>query len=252
MGKIFIIFCFLVNLYARDTWDGKVHIFGNMEKTLKYEGYGETISLKKFQDIPSLYAIGLVEHLQGEIQIFDSKAYITTVKKEGGLHINRKLDKKGVFLVYTRVPQWVSFKVPDTVYTKKQFEEYLNETADEYGIDTYEPFPFLLEGKIKANKYRVFTHNPNDTIVTYGGTCACNLVDEKDGSKKKYIPSSLSRTMTDSYVTILGFHVLQRGTITDRYSYTNMNFITKDKRLAGHCQNIMIGERMTLKLPKIR
>ncbi len=252
MKKLFTLLCLIGSLYAEDLWDKQVHIMGDLDRTMNYEGYGESFFLKKLEKSPSLYAIGLKEHLQGEIQIFDSKVFISSVGKNGRITLNPDLKTNASFLVYANVPQWVSFKIPSHIYTKKQFEEYLNETADEYGIDTYEPFPFLIEGKVKANEYRIFTHNPNDTITSYGGTCACDLVNQKDESKKKYIPLSVNKTMTHASVTILGFHTLKRGTITEQYSYTNMNFVTKDKKLAGHCKNIMIGSGMILKLPKIK
>ncbi len=252
MKKLFIILALLLDLFAQNLWDQKVYTLGEVERSLNYDGYGETFFLKKLEKSPSLYAIGLKEHLQGEILIIDSDVMISSVKKNGKLSITKNLNLNASFLVYANVPKWVSFKIPSHVYTKKQFEEYLNETADEYGIDTYEPFPFLIEGKIKANEYRIFTHNPNDTITTYGGTCACDLEDKKESSKKKYIPLSINKTMTNKAVMILGFHTLKRGSITEPYSYTNMNFATKSKTVAGHCKNIMIGENMVLKLPKIK
>lgn len=171
---------------------------GDLSKTLDYEGYGESFYIKKLEKFKSLYAIGLSSHLQGEIQVFNSDVYITSVQKNGKITIDKSLNKNASFLVYTNVPKWETFDIPEYIYTKKQFEEYLNEVADEYGIDTYEPFPFLLEGKVKANEYRIFTHNPNDTIVSYGGTCACNLVDKKEGSKEKVHPLKHTKN-NDSY-----------------------------------------------------
>lgn len=253
MKNLLILLSFSLALCADGIWEQKVYSFGNLSQTIQYEGYGETFPMKYIKNKKSLYAIGLSKHLKDEIQIFDSKPYIASVQKGGGLQITETLNKDAAFIVYAKVPQWVSFKIPGTIYNKKQFEEFLEQTADEYGIDTYEPFPFLVEGKIKANKYRVFTHSPSEAIYTFSASCTtCNIGAQKEQPKKKQLPSSLQSTILNTPVTILGFYSFKRGNITEEHSYTNMNFITKDKKTAGHCKNIMLGENMTLKLPKIR
>ncbi len=239
------------NFFANEIWDQKVYSFGNLTSLLEYQQTNQTIDLNKIKNKNSLYAIGLVENLQGEIQIFNQQPYITSMSHKW-IKFDKTFNKKASFLLYSNVPQWATFKVPNTIYTEKQFEEYLDNIAHEYGINTYKPFPFILEGNIKANEYRIFTYNKNDSIRCSTGTCSFKPQDEKQASSKKYISSTFQDTMLNTPVTILGFHSLQRGEITHKYSYMNMNFITKDKQIAGHCNRIMIGEDMVLKLPKIK
>ncbi len=252
MKKSLLIISILSNLFANEIWNQKVHSFGNLTTTLQYSKDNNTINLKSIQNKNSLYAIGLVKNLQGEIQIFDSTPYITSISNDKWIKFDKTFNTKASFLIYANIPQWVSFKVPNTIYNEKQFEEYLDEIADEYGIDTYKPFPYLLEGNIKANNYRIFTYNTNDRISCSTGTCSFKPKDEKESSNKKYISLTLQDTMLDTPITILGFHSLKRGEITHKYSYMNMNFITADKKIAGHCNKIMIGNNMILKLPKIK
>ena len=251
MQKLFLFILLFNTLFANEIWDKKVYSFGDLTSLLEYQPTNNSIDLENIQNKNSLYAIGLLENLQGEIQIFNQQPYITSMSNKW-IKFDKTFHKKASFLVYSNVQQWQSFKVPNTIYTEKQFEEYLDKTADEYGINTYQPFPFLLEGNIKANEYRIFTFNKNDAIRCTTGTCSYKPKDEKDASSKKYISSTFQDAMVNTPVTILGFHSLQRGQITHKYSYMNMNFITKDKQIAGHCNRIMIGENMVLKLPKIK
>lgn len=250
MYKI-ILFLFLNSfIYGTNVWNAKVYTFGNFEEVLKYQGSGDSINLKQLKKTPYLYGIGLTEFFQNEILILDGKAFISSVKNEK-IKIDNSFKHQASFLVYTKVPQWISYKIPSNIYTKKQFEEFLEELAQEEGIDTYEPFAFMLEGNVKASRYRVFSHNPNDTIITNRGTCAsCKEEEKKEGSKKRYLSSTLYSTIQEKKVTILGFYSNQKGVITTNNSYTNMNFLAKDQRISGHMLNMMIGKDMVVKLPK--
>lgn len=137
------------------------------------------------------------------------------------------------------------------MYNKQQFVEYLEETAKEHGISTFHPFPFLLEGKIKATNYRIFSYKQNDLIEGYGGTCACDLKEGSKSLKIKHIRATKTDTLLHTPISIVGFYAPSRGVITDQYSYVYMNFITKNKLIAGHNQKLMIGENMILKLPNV-
>lgn len=250
MNKIILFLLFNSFIYSADIWDGKVHTFGNLEEVLKYQGSGDSISLKQFQNKQNIYALGLTEFLQNEVVILDNEAFISSVKNKK-VQIDKSLKHQVSFLVYAKVLKWKSYKVPHNIYTKKQFEEFLEELAEEEGIDTYEPFPFLLEGEIKASRYRVFSHNKNDAIITSIGTCAsCNEEEKKEGTKKRYLSSTLYQTIQNKQGTILGFYSNQRGVITNKDSYTNMNFILDNKRLSAHMLNMMVGKNMVVKLPK--
>lgn len=228
-----------------------MNYFGNLEEVLQYQGSGDSINLKQFQTQKNLYAIGLSEFLQNEITIINGESFISSVNSNK-VYIDNSFKYQSSFLVYTTVSQWKSYKIPYNIFTKKQFEEFLEELAEEEGIDSYEPFPFLIEGNIKASRYRVFSHNVNDAIITSIGTCAsCNESEKKEGVKKRYLSSTLYNVLQDKPVTILGFYSNQKGVITNKDSYTNMNFITKNKKLSAHMLNMMVGTNMIVKLPKI-
>jgi hypothetical protein len=141
--------------------------------------------------------------------------------------------------------------VPYYVYTKKQFEEWLETTADEYGVDSYEPFPFLLEGTLKVNSYRVLDALVNEKIKTGElVTCAC-AIDSRENQDKIRI-STIYDTLLHKKINGVGFFYYKKGIITEKSSYINLHFITQDKTIAGYSIDMMIGEDMVVKLPKIR
>lgn len=250
LQKFFLVLLF-TNLYSSEFWDNKVQSFGNFTNAIKDQGSGDSINLKELVKTNNIYGIGLTEYLQSEILILNNRPYITSVSS-GKVQIETNFNHQAAFLVYTNVPQWKTYKVPFNIYTKKQFEEFLEELAEEEGIDTYKPFPFILEGLVKASRIRIMTHNKNDQIITGVRTCSnCNEKEMKKIDNKKYLSSTLYKTIQNKSLEILGFFYYKRGIITHESSYTYLNYISKDKKLSGHMLNMMIGKDMIVKLPKI-
>lgn len=237
-------------LFASDIWDQKVYYKGTITDTIEKSQINPKIQLKSLADIDNLYAIGMGSYLKGEIQIFNSSPKNSFVKN-GFVSFDSSYNTDASFLIYTQVKEWEEFKVPYYVYTKSQFEEWLETTADEYGIDSYEPFPFLLEGTLKVNSYRILDATVNEKIKTGElVTCAC-AIDSKENNDKIRV-STIYDTILHKQINGLGFFYYKKGIVTQKSSFINLHFITKDKRVAGYALDMMIGEDMIVKLPKIR
>jgi hypothetical protein len=248
--KIIILLFSITFIFASNIWNQKVFYKGTITDTIEKSQINSKIKLNSLQNIENLYAIGMGSYLKGEIQIFNSKP-INTFVKNGRVTFNSTYNHDASFLVYTQVKEWEEFKVPYYVYTKSQFEEWLETTADEYGIDSYEPFPFLLEGTLKVNSYRVLDAKVNEKIKTGElVTCAC-AIDSKENHDKIRV-STIYDTILHKKINGLGFFYYKKGIVTEKSSFINLHFITEDKRIAGYSIDMMIGVDMVVKLPKIR
>jgi acetolactate decarboxylase len=248
--KIFFFLFLIQYTFASTLWNGKVHYVGNISNLLEKSQIAPQIQLNSLKNKKNLYAIGIGSYLKGEIQIFNSNPKNTFVKN-GLITLESTYNHGASFLVYTQVKEWKEFKVPYYVYTKSQFEEWLETTADEYGIDSYEPFPFLLEGTLKVNSYRVLDAKVNEKIKTGElVTCAC-AIDSKENHDKIRV-STIYDTILHNKINGVGFFYYKKGIITEKSSFINLHFITQNKRIAGYSIDMMIGENMIVKLPKIR
>jgi acetolactate decarboxylase len=193
-----------------------------------------SISLSELQEIPNLYALGAAEGLKGEIQIFNSKPYTTKVTPEK-LLVENDFNTNACFLVYTQVPEWQEISVPKAIITLKQFEDFLEYTAVKSGVDTSKPFPFVLEGYIRKIDWHVVNWNEN------------NL----NHSREAHMASGLNGVMVEEDVEILGFYSKDhKGVYTHHDANWHMHFMAKNQNLAGHLDDLLLGEYMTLKLPK--
>ena len=59
------------------------------------------VDLKKFENFDHFYALGAIENLKGEIQIFDGKPYVTTVV-DGKLVFDNSFNKKVTAKTYQK------------------------------------------------------------------------------------------------------------------------------------------------------
>ncbi len=192
--------------------------------------------LRNFQNTKHLYALGAVENLKGEIQIFDGKPFISSGLEEM-VSIKNTFDQHATLFVYTDVKKWQSFEVPANISAYEDFEQYVEETAKVYGIDTDKPFPFLLEGKANSIDWHVINWKDGDT----------------EHSHHKHITSGPHGTITDTTVEILGFYSKSHHAIfTHHTTNMHMHFKTADETLAGHLDGLTLGKGMTLKLPFVK
>lgn len=214
----------------------EVKFAGALRNIMHKGDISSEIELSLLRDKKNLYALGAFENLKGEVQIFNSEARSTYVNEKGELNFDLTYDKKAALLVYSEVPQWVDYKIPVEVTTREQFEIFLEEKAKQHGLNTEVPFPFLIEGTLQYNSWHVINWNPKDKIHTH----------------QKHIQSGINRKSKNMHATVIGFYSKKHtGIFTHHTTNMHIHFISSDKNLAGHSDNIVLGKKMILKLPKL-
>ncbi len=191
-------------------------------------------NLKDLRDLKNLYALGAIENLKGEIQIFNSEPYNTYIV-DGKMKFDHSYSNQATLLVYATVENWIKVQIPNTIITMDDFEKFIKQAAKKHNIDNKKPFPFLVEGI--ANEI------------------SWHIIDWKDGdnehSHEKHISSGLNGTLKNKEVDLLGFYSDSHHAIFTHHT-TNMHIHMKLKKenLAGHVDDLKLGQNMILKLPK--
>ena len=209
---------------------------------VKYSGALRTIMSGNIQPVISLdslsneknfYALGALENLKGEIQIFNSKPSNSFVM-DSSLQIKESYNLKAALLVYAVVEEWDSYKI-ENITTKNDLESVIFETAKVNGISTDSPFPFLLEGTVASLDWHVINWNDGDTIHNH----------------KKHKESGLNGSLKNIQVQIIGFYSTKhKAVFTHHTTNMHMHFRTNDNSIAGHVDDLLLSETITLKLPK--
>jgi len=197
---------------------------GNIEPVINLDTLSKKIHL---------YALGAVDNLKGEIQIFDSKP-INSFVVDSSLQIKDSYSLKGSLLVYAEVEEWDSFQIENSK-TKSDLEEQIFEVATNIGINTEKPFPFLLEGTVASVDWHVINWKDGDTIHSH----------------IKHKESGLNGRLQNTKVEILGFYSTKHKAIfTHHTTNMHMHFKTDDNTIAGHIDDLSLNQKITLKLPK--
>jgi len=211
----------------------------NIKVKVKYSGALKTIMSGDIQSVISLdslnkknlYALGAVENLKGEIQIFDSQPSNSYVINDN-LQINDSYNIKASLLVYAVVEEWNTFKI-ENIKTKTDLEDRIFSIAKSNGIDVENPFPFLLEGSIASIDWHVINWKDNDKIHTH----------------KKHKESGLKGNLENKEVQIIGFYSTKhKAVFTHHTTNIHLHFKTKDNTVAGHIDDLLFDNEITLKL----
>lgn len=212
-----------------------VEYHGALKNMMHKGDISAKVELKKFENTEHFYALGAIENLKGEIQIFDSKPHNSMVI-DSMLNFDNTFNKKATLLVYASVNSWKTFKIPENIITYKELESYISQTAKDNQININEPFPFLLEGKPKYIDWHVINWKDGDM----------------EHSHEKHINSGLNGRLNDVQAKMLGFYSDSHHAIFTHHT-TNMHIHVKtnDEQLAGHVDGLKLDKGMVLKLPNI-
>ena len=194
------------------------------------------IDLSEFKNTPNFYALGAVENLKGEIQIFNSQPFITSIEKNS-LKFDATFTKKASLLVYASVEEWESILIPNNIVSYEHLENFIEKIADEKGINTDKPFPFLLEGLISSFDWHVINWRDGDSIHTH----------------KKHKSTGMHGTINNRAVEMLGFYSNAHHAIfTHQNTKMHIHVKTAGNGVAGHVDGLFLENGMILKLPKIK
>ncbi len=221
---------------CRDKAENKVSVdvkHAGALRTIMSGNIQPVISLDTLSKSNHLYALGALDNLKGEIQIFDSKPSNSFVI-DNSLQIKDSYNLKASLLVYAEIKAWDTFRVENS-RTKSDLEEQIFELATNRGINTEEPFPFLLDGTIATLDWHVINWKDGDTIHNH----------------KKHKESGLNGTLANKKVQIIGFYSTKhKAVFTHHTTNIHMHFKTDDNTIAGHIDDMSLNQTITLKLPK--
>ena len=192
----------------------------------------EAVSLERFADLESLYAVGPREQARGEVSIYDSIPLISQVQG-GQVDVTIDFYRHAAFLVYAIVEDWRRVTVPEPIETEQQLENQLVAWAVTSGIDVDQPFAFLLNGLVAQATFHVLCNRGR-------GRYNAELHEK---SKVRF-------PIANESVEVVGFYSRHhRGIFTPRDSNFHMHVRTLDNRFSGHLEMFNWEHGVMLYLP---
>lgn len=232
------IFCALAVAFALSGCDQQtvftstVHHRGALRNAMQAGDISAKIDLDSLAGKPHLFALGALENLKGEIQIFDSQPFITTVI-DSAIATSSSFSYKAMLLVYAQVSQWQENEIPDSVKTGTQLEAFLASEASKKGIFG-KPFVFLLKGRPASLDWHVIDWPAGDSVHTH----------------EKHKRSGLHGSLHDEQAEILGFYSEQHhGIFTHHSTNMHLHFTNSAGTFAGHVDALVLKKGIKLYLP---
>jgi acetolactate decarboxylase len=209
----------------------EIKVVGAMKNVMWKGELQGSIALDSISKKEGLYAIGPLEFLAGEVLILEGKSYVSYVQSDSTMRVEENFAVKAPFLVYANQTEWTQEPLPQNVKNLKELENYISQKTQE----SPRPFVFKLKGTIEDAVIHI-QNLPSGTTVS---------------SPKEAHQGQVNYSLTNTEVEIVGFFSTEhQGVFTHHDSYAHMHLITSDRNEMGHLDEIVIGEKMSLYLPK--
>jgi len=203
---------------STDTYSD-VKIVGAMKNVMWKGKLGSRIDLDTISDKNGLYGLGPVSCLKGELLINDGKSYMSKVKPDSTMTVDKTFDVSAPFFVYANITEWNEIDLPPNIKSIQDLEKFIDKKTTDYK----RPFPFKLEGEV--SKVIIHTQNlPEGTKVS--------SPDEAHLGQTNY-------GLTNEETEIIGFFSTEhKGVFTHHDSFIHMHLITKDESKMGHLDEL--------------
>lgn len=212
-----------------------VQVHGRLMDIMHQGKIDTVVSLDSYADTKHLYGLGAVSKLDGEILVLDSKVYVSR-ERDGETIVTIEPEVDATLLVTSEVKKWRKIKVPSTIQSSEQLDQFIQEQVKKHNLPADGPLPFQLVGTFDTLGWHVIHWSIGDTEHTHD----------------KHVTSGAHGTHNEVAGTIVGFYSTKHtGVFTHHTTNLHMHFLQEDKQLMGHVDAIGLGDGMVLRLPKL-
>lgn len=214
---------------------GFVHHIGEQREIFKSGRADASISLTELSGLADLYALGPVAGLDGEITIFNSRAYVCQVRGDADAYtVDRTFSHGAIFLAWAQMREWEDLQVPESVPDYRALEAFVMQAARTQGIDLDVPFPFLMSGRAHEIVWHINVDRTDGRPIT------------RELFRKSKQPYILRRESVDIFGVYSDRH---GGVFIGEDMKIHIHFVSRDTAATGHIDDIAPGS-LTLRLPR--
>lgn len=130
-----------------ETYDD-IKVVGAMKNVIWEGELRGTIDLDTISTKKALYGLDPERFLTGELLINNGKSYVSRVKSDSTMVVEKTFDVSAPFFVYANVQEWNTIPLPNNIQTIKDLETFIDTKTTDYK----RPFTFTLIGKLKTGK----------------------------------------------------------------------------------------------------
>ncbi|MCA9244785.1 MAG: acetolactate decarboxylase [Phycisphaerales bacterium] len=212
--------------------------YGGMREVLRDGATQARVKLADASRTPHAYGVGALANLEGEVTILNGDVWVA---RKAGADLRMTgpavvASDQATLLTLTSVDNWTDVALPAHL-SGLDLEAEIERIAQQNGVDTSKPFPFLIEGEITKLEAHVIA----------GGCPMSGAADNPE-------PWRLSID-APTKGTLVGFFANdQAGVMTHHGSRTHMHVIMTldDRTITAHVEEASVAAGSVLRLPAPR
>ncbi len=163
----------------------------------------------------SMYGLGPCENLSGEILVWEGNMFISSVKNDKEVKVEKKNNVKAPFFAYSLCKKWNSIYVSDSIITMEQLELFIDKNT----VSFAQPFLFKIFAEVDSASVHVVNLPPNSKVSS---------PDDAHKGRKSY-------RVKNEEVLILGFFSKNHKTIfTHHDTFLHLHLMTLSQQIMGH------------------
>lgn len=206
--------------------NGPVTATGAMRNTMFNGQLAGLIQLDSIAK-PGTYGIGPLEHLRGELMVWDGDAYQSSAKGDSAMVVEERPDSRAPFFVHQHVSKWTTLQLPDSIRDLPTLDAFLTARFAALG----KPFAFKLQGKVTEMHAHIVDVTPG-TVV--------NGPDDANRENKHY-------TLRDRNMDLLGFFSTKhKAVFTHHDTNIHVHAITAERDWMGHLESLRLDPKAIL------
>jgi len=201
--------------------NSQVTIVGQMKEVMwKGQLHGK-ISLDTIANKRNIYGMGPLAYLRGELLLMDGTVYLSEVVDDTSMRVTENKLVQAPFFAYATMTNFTESKLPDSVQTIGQLEEYINL----YTQLRERPFMFKLIGMVDSATIH---------IVNLPKGAKVSSPDEAHKGQVNY-------SLLNEEVEILGFFSTEHKAIfTHHDTFLHLHLITRKRDKMGHLDHVVL------------
>lgn len=210
--------------------------YGNFKKMMHTKNVEGVVDLKTALDGKHTYAVGAIKNAEGEITVYDNKAWLN-YGKDGLDKATHEVPagERAMLLVTASVDKWVEIVIPHDM-PENELHIFILNHAEKNGLSADTPFPFLIEGGMKKLVWHVI-NGPRPDSEGHGSHAFIN---------------KLERESEQVNAILIGFYSGNiQGVFTHPRESWHTHVIMRNKKEAGHAEEFGVRKGAVLKLPLI-
>lgn len=211
--------------------------FGSFKRMNHTGDTSGQVRLSALPQTAGTWGVGALAGLSGEILLDDGRVLVSRGEDHRGRVSDARPDDEAAIFASARVQQWKDVPVPKDM-PQVEFETFVVEQAKKIGLDTEQPFPFLVDGAFSAITWHVVTGKASNPSSGTGGHT------NKHAGMKVFEQSGVAGRL-------VAFYSSSRfeGVVSHPGERFHVHYVDTAREASGHVDAYRVDGGATLRLP---